>query len=425
MPAFDDYIPEELEPSTRALASLLEEVYQQPVPVTTTISSHEQEVILARARARLITASALAVPRQDIRPPLVLLDTAETIVEAKDTHLSQDPFGFGDSRVPIPSHIEKRRRSHFLRFANAIAAVLVVATLIAGSVALFTRHVSLIGEASPKTTMSSVPCFLYEPSNPGFPIDSGLRAVCQQHLYKDLQLVGKAGPYRVTLVRAYADRLRLAVQWKVEQLVNGRYGPVPPPGNVQVVIEKAQTSQGQTFQKNQAPFRPLWGDDGISNDQGQIAWLTAPSILLPATMLSLHLDVYLKGGSIDQGQSIPFQFSLPLQPELRVVAINQTLNINGTPLTIKDMYLSPSEVFLEIADTRGNTDLPTAKLTIGQTTCPDNHSEWFLQANGSSSWNILIGCSAYTAHGLAHLVVSKDYGQFGILGTFDFTVPAS
>lgn len=433
MPAFDDYTPEELEPRARELTALLEQVSQQPVLATTAIPTHEQQAILARARARL--TSAPAVTQHNTRPPLILLDP----VEAEGAHQSLALSDANDSRSPVPFNPEKRRRSRFLHFVNALAAVLVVAALIAGSVALFANHASLTGGSRLQTTMSSVPCFLYETSNPGFPIDSGLRAVCQQHLYKDLQLVGKAGRYRVTLVRAYADRLRVAVQWKVEQLVNGQYiSPYPtsiaPPNPTSIAspnptsiapptvfIENAQTGQGQTFQKSQSPGQPLWGNDGITGEQGQIIWLTAPPILLPATTLHLHLDVRIVEGGAGSA-TIPFQFSLPLQPELRVVAINRTLNINGTSMTVKDMYLSPSEVFFEIAYTRGNIDLPSAKLTIGQTTCLDRDSQ-FLQASGSSL-NIMIGCSAYTTHGPAHLVVSKDFGYRGVLGTLDFPVPA-
>lgn len=420
MPAFDDYTPEELEPRARELTSQLEQIYQQQNPVAPTIPAREQDAILARARTRLTDAATRAATQQDARPPLVLLDFASATGEAEDAYPSLTSFDLSESENPAPLDLKKRRRSRFSQLINAIAAILVVALLITGSVALFTHHASLTGgPAAQTTTPPPASCFLTSPSD----IASGisypdLSAVCQQHLYQDLHIVGTNGQFRATLVRAYADRIRVVTQMELEHLVNGLYVPIVL-GDTASTVENVQTSQGQA----------LWAFTGASEGHEEVDWFTAPPLLMPATTLHLHLNLRItdinntKGTGISQWPVISFDFSLPLHPELRTIVLNKTVNINGQPMTIKNMYLSPSEALFEIAYDPGHTDMPGADLTIGKTACLDRNKGPDIMNFIGPSTIIVFGCSLYTAHGPAHLVL-KNLHNDQVLGTFDFTVPA-
>lgn len=403
MPPFNDALPEELEPRTRELTALLEHIYQQPAAVTS-LSDDEQQRVLARARIRLLN-STFAVSAGEQRSGRSSLAWRDVPAPAE----------------PVPQPARPRRRYRLLRTLNAIAAVLMVGVLIAGAVILFTSHAPSTG-GGPVVPEQPLPCFLSSLA------DDGLASVCQKHLYQDLNIVSKKGQFAVILTRAYADRNRVVLSLRLEQLIGGHYTPTT---HSVVNVQDLKSSQGQLFS-------PLGGiGEGTATDNEMVSWYAAPATLPLAFSLRLHLDIQvipqLRNGIVPTKDitNVSLDFSLPLHPELRTIPINQTIIVEGVPMSIKDMRVSPSEVLF---DATYNQNLSQAwpigaELTIGTAHC--STSGGGPNIYGHQTWSQLIapsvviafGCSLSTAHGPARLVLKNSTGD-RVVGTFHFTVPA-
>lgn len=203
MPFFDDFIPEELEAQNRDLTVLLKHLYQQPALVEEPLSQTEQKHVLAEVRTSLLTARSPMKQSETTAPPMVLLANNEPI--------------------QLPAHdASKRRLSPVAHLFNSIAAVLIIAILIAGSLILFTtlRHTAPGTKTPPVTVPSCLPANTIQ--------GEGLDYLCTQHLYQDLHLVQGNGQYRVTLTKGYADQGQVLVWYQVEKQVNGQYQIITP-----------------------------------------------------------------------------------------------------------------------------------------------------------------------------------------------------
>src|SRR5258708_7245785 len=145
MPAFDDYLPEELETPNRELIAFLERIYQEPVIAEETISKAEQERILVEVRTSLLATDPVVSPLK------------EKNEEHKHTFISEE---MRTDQVQVHDQLfaqNKRPLSHRVQhlLEASIAAVL-VASLLLGWFAILRTH-STQGAPTPFFTYTGQP----------------------------------------------------------------------------------------------------------------------------------------------------------------------------------------------------------------------------------------------------------------------------
>lgn len=135
MQPFDDSIPEEIEPSHAALVSMLRQA--SPAPVQ--LSAEEQAQLLERVRQRLQSPdrASAASDEQAVRPA--------------GTTGSMPPKKLATRRFAI------RQGDRAVRFANVLAAVLLIAVIAGLSLLLFRHREGPIIGSVPPSTQSSPP----------------------------------------------------------------------------------------------------------------------------------------------------------------------------------------------------------------------------------------------------------------------------
>jgi hypothetical protein len=368
MPVFDDFIPEEWEAQNRDLTALLEQLYQQPAIVEEPLSQAEQKHILVEVRATLLTAKSIMKQSETTAPPMVLLANKELI--------------------QLPEHVaSKRRLSPVARLFNAIAAVLFVAILIAGSLVLFTA----LRNTTPgtKTPLITVPSCLPANTIQGV----GLDYLCTQHLSQNLDLVQGNGQYRVTLTKGYADQGQVLVWYQVEKKVNGQYQILKPStvglGSGSFALS-APDSKALGIHLSQPLAQP-----------GVIGWIFSPNTPLKNVEAAKTIQVQMHLTSIAQyydmkdikniPMSLSFQFNLNAHGSWHSVSLQQTQVANGHSLTLKSMSYSLSMVDIALKSPEpwfsGTYNAPTipyewpivTSLKVGNVECILNPQSRFYQ----------------------------------------------
>jgi hypothetical protein len=117
MNQFDDLLPVEREDQQQELLTMLRRAYRKPAPLT----ADEQEQALAHVRERLLLADQQTVG---------------------DVPGQQDSAAASISPTPIVAATVPHRRRRIVNLLNGLAAVLIVGTLIGGSLLLFAHHLS-------------------------------------------------------------------------------------------------------------------------------------------------------------------------------------------------------------------------------------------------------------------------------------------
>lgn len=366
MPVFDDFIPEELETQNRDLTTLLEQLYQQPeMMIEEPLSQAEQNQILVEVRASLLNTRPIMKQSETTAPPMVL---------------------FADKGPSQPPHIaSKRHLSPVARLFNAIAAVLIVAILIAGSLVLFTmlRNPALGTKTPPVTVPSCLPANTIQ--------GVGLDYLCTQHLYQNLHLVQGNGQYRITLTKGYADQGQVLVWYQVEKQVNGQY---------QIITPSTIGLGGGSF----GLFAPGGKALGIQLSQplsqpGVIGWSFSPTSSWKNGEAAKKIQVQMHITSIayqyPDGKNIPmslsFQFNLIAHGKWHSVSLQQTQVANGHQLTLKSVGYSLSMVDIALQSPEpwfsGTYNAPTipygwpivTSLKVGNVECILNPQSRFYQ----------------------------------------------
>src|SRR5579859_4477726 len=118
MQPFDDSTPEEREPSHAALVSMLRQASPAPVQLT----AEEQAQLLERVQQRLQSPDlASAASDEQAGGPIGVIDSTQ-------------------SKKPATRPFAIRQGNGAVRFANVLAAVLVIAAIIGASLLLFQHH---------------------------------------------------------------------------------------------------------------------------------------------------------------------------------------------------------------------------------------------------------------------------------------------
>jgi HEAT repeats len=232
------------------------------------------------------------------------------------------------------------RRSRFLHLVNGIAAVLVVGLLIVGALLLFSHRPSapaLGGSAGTNAT----------PTNAAFP-DCGsgflkVYQICQDHLYKEINLAGSIGGYTLMLGRAYADTNWIIFEYTVTRNADHQQFPA------HIAAWTLRTQYG----------RGLWGGGGESAYDPKTKVAVQDDMYDASTVpdgtkeLTLHFIVnmiqinrvdVISGGSspvtTQEGPSffvhgqVVFNFTLPVIPG-REANLHQVAVVGGTSVTLE------------------------------------------------------------------------------------------
>ncbi len=407
MVALNDFTPEELEQHNQALITSLQYLYQQPA-VVQEISPLEQQNILANARKRLLATEFTPqdAQKQLARPPLVLL--TETVL---------------DEPVQPPALPERPRRgSRVARLFNALAAILVVGVLIAGTTLLFTLHrFDLAG-------MAQAHCPRGDHETLG---DSGgLGYLCAQHLYQDLNITRDDGLYRVTLSRAYADQGQFVIWYHIARKINGKYQPVQLFASISVA-----------FSTDAQPSKLLQLGVGSGNPGIQMFEMPAirdHSAALPGK--KLHVQVDLSSILVGIGVTSPYaadsdvaggglrtftldaHFTLPLNGSWQRLSLQQTQVANDISLTLVSVGYSLSMVSVDLSSrdldlhhTGLSNDVFVSSLRVGNVECIANPKSPDFQEE-SPDFQGLITSSA-TGGGITQMFNCSLPGAGGVSGS--------
>ena len=238
-------------------------------------------------------------------------------------------------QVPPTPH-----RSRFLPLVNGIAAVLVVGLIIAGALLLFRHRPSTPALGGPAGTNAM-------PTNAAFPdCDAGfltIYQICQDHLYKEINLAGSIDGYTLMLGRAYADANWIIFEYTVTRNADHQSFPA------HIAAWTLRTQYG----------RGLWGGGGESayNQKTKVAvqddMYDASTIPDGTRELALHFIVnmiqinrvdVISGGSspvtTQEGPSffvhgqVVFNFTLPVIPG-REANLHQVAVVGGTSVTLE------------------------------------------------------------------------------------------
>ena len=226
------------------------------------------------------------------------------------------------------------RRSRFLHLVNGIAAVLVVGLLIAGALLLFSHRPSAPALGGPAGTNAT-------PTNAAFP-DCGsgvylkVYQICQDHLYKEINLAGSIGGYTLMLGRAYADANWIIFEYTVTR--NADHQQVP----AHIAAWTLRTQYG----------RGLWGGGGEGgyNSKTKVAvedvMYDASTIPDGTRELTLHfmvkmievdrVDVTTQAGPplFFVHGLVVFNFTLPVTPG-REANLHKVAVVGGTSVTLE------------------------------------------------------------------------------------------
>src|SRR5690242_3823838 len=135
MQPFDDSIPEEREPSQAALVSMLRQASSAPVQLT----SEEQAQLLERIQQRLRSPDSTSAAGNE------------------ETAQSAGAIGSILPKKPVTRPFAARRGNRVVRFANVLAAVLLIAIIAGLSLLLFRPHQGPIVGSVPPSTQPSPP----------------------------------------------------------------------------------------------------------------------------------------------------------------------------------------------------------------------------------------------------------------------------
>jgi hypothetical protein len=232
--------------------------------------------------------------------------------------------------------------------------------------------------------------------------------------------------FRATLTRAYADRNRVVVSLRFEMLVQGRYTTASTNfGTFYAGLHiSLQTPQEQVF--------PGLGtsSEEIPTDNEWVAAFAVPATLTLPAELHFHLLAQsFVGGVLPSTQpsfniKLALDFTLPLHSELRTISVNQTQMINGMPMTLQELRISPSVVVLALTYQNISAFAQVwhgVVLTLGRTNCSNFlNSPYILDPQGPGGPLFMqLTCPLYQARGPGKLVF-KDSTSGKLLGVFTF-----
>lgn len=352
MAVFDDMSPDERDLQELGLTTMLEQLYQTPDvsrEATTTITHAQQERILARARARLLTVD-LAASEQEIRNlPLAELSESTT-----------DPGP--DEPFPLMRPARPRRFSRVAHILNVLAAVLVVTLISAGAVALFVTHHSTVGKGvGINTSHPDLPCVprldVQFPTGPGsvgtLPEFSGpgLDSLCTHHLIQKLNLVQIDGMYRVTVTHGYADPGLIAFWYQIERKVNGTYQLL------KVGTSSLGGGQIEVFASAHPSQEILTTEEGLAGLEEIFPTTFDPSwTAFTILMKNVSIELNMPNTGALTGNIPSLQFTLPINGSWRSHALRQTRVDHGYALKLESTGYSLSHVDVVV-------DLPVTQNT--------------------------------------------------------------
>ncbi len=366
MNPFDDLTPEELMPDNKNLIADLNRLYSTSIPV----SPAEQTRIIAQARERVLHSDQTAPEKNTT------------------TRISTSGTTAGT----------RHRKSHILDIVNAIAAALVVGTIIGTSFLLFSHHPTSSGGTGSvsNTTTTQQNCLLN--------VDEGLNYVCLHHLYQNVHRSKNIGTLNVTVEQAYADSNRVALGY------TAREGKSNTTQTIQLAMTLT-TQQGLSF-VNTVGTSTVVGSRGVV--------LFYPSQGLGNLKI---FDLQLKVNRLNDPTSAILDFPVSLHSEQRVLDLHQSVTANGVSMTLErgTVSLSQTDFFFVFAQ-----DLQASHLQIGPPTLSfnGNHCGAADGSGNSRTYNLKFYCPLFNEHGkwMIHIAAFGAPGKMPDPWVFNFDV---
>lgn len=275
-------------------------------------------------------------------PPVAPLErlSPEHFEEASTrSHLATEPI-----QLLTRSRHAHSRLSRTARLANLLAAALVVAVLITGSVILFTRHASTtqVGHGSSfDLPPQAIPANFCAQAN----LDPGLQNLCAQHQLTKIDITKNVGGIPVTLAYAYADSNRVAILAfaPAAQLSSPLSAP---PDSKQIMFGEVTTANGRSLDGT-------GGSGGVGQAGSKYAFFTtnADTAALPSSTHTLDLRVPISFMDLSKSNkplaTVTFAFSVPFHPA-RIAYPHQTITVDGQSITLDRVAIAPSEARVDI-----------------------------------------------------------------------------
>lgn len=234
----------------------------------------------------------------------------------------------------------------FTHTLGTIAAVLLVALLVGSAGALFYLK-SHPGSSHPTTQTSTtvtptvkLDCsHVFADPDISHSADHGEHAVCQQNLETPLHNTATVNGHKITLIAAYADANRLLVKFSVD----GKNGSLTEGGihltYLSVGTRQLDPTAGGGFYYDQQKKQTFYLDSFDTTP------LPANASTLQITATFLAITSFAGSGS---GDSTSLTFTLPMQQDKHIAALNQVAQINGHQLTLTSLRVTPSMTTLSI-----------------------------------------------------------------------------
>lgn len=259
--------------------------------------------------------------------------------------------------LPVRSHTRRLRPrlSRTARVTNLLAAVLVVAVLIAGSVILFTHHLSTtqVGAAFDLPPQAIPDDFCTQTQ-----LDAALQNLCLQHQLTKIDITKNVGGIPVTIAYAYADGNRISIL---------AFAPASflksPPTDLspakQLMFDEITTADGQSLDGiggldtgeggGKYAFFSSYGDTAMLPNSTRTLNVQVPITFSDSSQATPTItyrdpnsaDITYAPGSIHT-TTVTFDFRVPFHPA-RIAYPHQTITVDGQSVTLERVDISPSE----------------------------------------------------------------------------------
>jgi hypothetical protein len=351
-------------------------------------------------------------------PPVAPLErlSSEHFEEASTrSHLAAEPI-----QLPTRSRHAHSRLSRTARLANLLAAALVVAVLITGSVILFTRHASTtqVGQGgSFDLPPQAIPANFCAQAN----LDPGLQNLCAQHQLAKIDMTKNVGGIPVTLAYAYADSNRVAILAfaPTAQLSSPLSAP---PDSKQIMFGEVTTSNGRSLDG-------VGGGAVFGQAGSKYAFFStdADTAILPSSTHTLDLQVpvnFIDLAKSNKAQApVTFAFSVPFHPA-RIAYPHQTITVDGQAITLDRVAISPSEARVDVHGGPTIPGRPTILKVGNASTDGSNSGGWRPSTRYSSDAVFEYGVSFFDQPGAGTFTITPPGPNGGKLTyVFHFVVP--
>lgn len=351
------------------------------------LSPAEKEVLQAHLKdcpACTSAYTAYALMETAIRqlPPVAPLEhlTSEQFEEVSTrAHAANEPI-----MLPTRSRRVRPRLSRTARIANLLAAVLVVAVLLAGSVMLFTHHFGTTQVGKTNSAFDIAPQPIPADFCTQAQLGPALTKLCTQGQLTKIDLSKNIGGIPVTIAYAYADGNRISVLAFAPAALLKSPPTAGLPSTKQMMFGEITTANGKSLDGiggsggggSQYAFFSTEGDTAMLSNSTHTLSVQVPvtlSDMSHVTPTVTHQDSNSKSFTVNPRQvrtsTATFAFTVPFHPA-RIAYPHQTITVDGQSVRLDRVDISPSEARVYL---HGGPKVPGSptKLQVGNLSVSD------------------------------------------------------